>query len=313
MFSLGIDHIVKSLKSEVNLWYLDDSNLADSPQIVLEDLQVLQRDLSSIGLSINSSKCELICLNLDNPETVINSFKQCLPNLKITPVEESTILGSPVAPQGVRSEIKTKLNALRTMISRLKTIDPHQAFVLLKNSFAIPKLIYLLRSSPAFQEKDLLEEFDMIMRNSMSSITNIEFTDASWTQASLPARSGGLGIRKSTDIALPSYISSALSASSLVEALLSSVSDLAPFEVPAAVELWKARGPELVEPEGESGFRQRAWDRPHIALIQKGLLDSADQFARARLLASSQPESGAWVSAIPVPSLGTQLNLENYE
>ena len=150
----------------------------------------------------------------------------------------------------------------------------------------------------------------MILRNSMSSITNVEFSDSSWTQASLPARSGGLGIRKSTDISLPSFISSALSASSLVEAILSSVTDLAPFEIPAVIELWKARGPGLVEPEGEYGFRQRAWDRPLIALIQKSLLESADQFARARLLASSQPESGAWVSAIPVPSLGTQMNPE---
>ena len=308
LFSLGLDKIIKSLKSEVNLWYLDDSNMADSPHIVLEDLQLLLRELNKIGLSINTSKCELTCLDLDNPDSVINDFKLLLPDLKTTSIDDSIILGSPIAAQGVRSEIMSKLDALQRMISRLHLIDPHQAFVLLKNSFAIPKMTYLLRSSPAFQQEDLLQEFDMTLRKSMSSITNIDFTDNSWTQASLPARSGGLGIRKSVDIALPCFISSAFSAHSMVEAILSSVTDLAPFELSTEVEIWKAYVQGLTEPDNESGFRQRAWDNPRIDYLQKTLLDNADQFSRARLLASAQPESGAWISAIPVTSLGTQLS-----
>ena len=55
---------------------------------------------------------------------------------------------------------------------------------------------------------------------------------------------------------------------------------------------------------------KKAWDAPQVDLIQKSLLENADQFSRARLLASAQPESGSWVSAIPVPSLGTQLSPE---
>ena len=88
-------------------------------------------------------------------------------------------------------------------------------------------------------------------------------------KACLPARAGGLGIRKSEDIALPCFISSAISASTLVDAILSSVSDLAPFEVSAEVEMWKARGQDLIEPDGESGFRQRAWDTPQIEYVKK--------------------------------------------
>ena len=148
----------------------------------------------------------------------------------------------------------------------------------------------------------------MTLKHTTSSITNNHFSEDSWTQASLPARSGGLGIRKSNDIALPCYISSALSAHSLVEAILSSVTDLPSFEVSAEIDMWKISGEGLVEPDGESAFRQRAWDSPRIEHSLKTLLDRADQFSRARLLASSQPESGAWVSAVPVPSLGTQLS-----
>ena len=42
--------------------------------------------------------------------------------------------------------------------------------------------------------------------------------------------------------------------------------------------------------------------------LQKTLLENSDQYSKARLLASAQSESGTWISAIPVPSLGTHLN-----
>ena len=93
-----------------------------------------------------------------------------------------------------------------------------------------------------------------------------------------------------------------------MEAILSSVPDLAPFEVSTEVEIWKSKGQGLVEPSCESSSRQRAWDTPYIEFVQKNLLKNAEQFSSARLLASSQPESGSWLSAIPVPSLGTQLS-----
>ena len=307
LFSLGLNDIIKKLKSEVNIWYLDDSNMAGSPQIVLEDLRLLMRELQNIGLSINTSKCELICLNLEDSNSAISDFSNLLPDLKVTNIEDSVILGSPISAQGVRKELNIKLTDLKRMISRLNIIDPHQAFVLLKNSFAIPKMTYLLRSSPAYQQLDLLEEFDTAIRDSMSTITNIDFTDEAWTQVSIPVRYGGLGIRKSSDIALPAYISSALSAYSLVAAILSPVIGLAPFEVTNEIEIWKASGQGLTEPDDESCSKQKAWDVPRIILSKNRLLSNADQFGRARLMAAAQPESGAWASAIPVPSLGTQL------
>ena len=137
------------------------------------------------------------------------------------------------------------------------------------------------------------------------------FSDEAWKQASLPVRSGGLGIRKANDIALPAYISSALMSHTLVEAIIPSTADLAPFGVAREVEKWKEEGQELIEPEGDSRSRQKAWDVPLINLKKEDLLNNAeDQFARARLLASAQSETGSWVAAIPVPNLGTQMTPE---
>ena len=255
--------------------------------------------------------CELSCLNLDNPTPVIRSFKQLLPGLKITPISKSIILGSPIAAQGVKSELKSKLAALKRMISRLNLIDPHQAFVQLRHSFAIPKMYHLLRSAPTFRQVKLLKEYDDLIRDSMKEITNVDFSDNAWSQASLPVRFGGLGIRKAMDVALPCYISSALTATPLVEAIISSVTDLAAFEVSAEIEKWRAEGPDLIAPVGDFRLKQRYWDLPLIEQEQRSLLDKAEnQFARARLLATAQPESGAWANAIPVPNLGTQMSPE---
>ena len=41
------------------------------------------------------------------------------------------------------------------------------------------------------------------------------------------------------------------------------------------------------------------------------LLNSVDQVTRARLLAAASKESGTWLHAVPVPSLGTQLDPES--
>ena len=145
----------------------------------------------------------------------------------------------------------------------------------------------------------------------MSQIANIDFSDNAWIQASLPVSYGGLGIRRAADIALPCYIASAFSALSLVEAILPSVTDLVPFEVSSEVGRWNAEGQELTEPEGDARMRQKGWDLPRAGQLQKTLLGKADdQYDTARLLASAQPESGAWAGAIPVPSLGTQLSPE---
>ena len=95
-----------------------------------------------------------------------------------------------------------------------------------------------------------------------------------------------------------------------MESILKSVTDSAPIDITHEIEQWKASGEELIEPQEDFRARQRAWDTPRIEQTQKSLIAKADQVSRARLLAAEQPESGAWATAIPVPSLGTQLNPE---
>ena len=51
-----------------------------------------------------------------------------------------SLLGVPVDIQGILGTIHEKREAIGRMTSKLVVLNPHQAFVLLKNAFAIPKI-----------------------------------------------------------------------------------------------------------------------------------------------------------------------------
>ena len=56
---------------------------------------------------------------------------------------------------------------------------------------------------------------------------------------------------------------------------------------------------------------QKSCDLPIVKRNWDYLLLEADQVCRARLLATAQRESGVWLNALPVSSLGTLLDTES--
>ena len=80
-----------------------------------------------------------------------------------------------------------------------------EALHLIHNSFAIPKLPYIIRSSPSFLSPSLQRD-DEILRGIVSDITNINLDETIWTQASLPVNLGGLGIRSSVQLAPSAFL-----------------------------------------------------------------------------------------------------------
>ena len=57
--------------------------------------------------------------------------------------------------------------------------------------------------------------------------------------------------------------------------------------------------------------RQKSWDIP-IKKNWDNMLLEADQVSRARLMATAQKESGAWLNALPVSSFGTRMDPESF-
>ena len=312
LFSLGIDELSRKVDAEFNVWYLDDGTIGDAPEKVISCVRGLIDDLREVGLEINQSKCELVILNHTREEEsgTVRAFRELVPGVRVVPRSEVSLLGAPLSEAGVSAAVTEKRGDLERLVSRLSLIENHQAFALLKNCFSLPKLQYILRASPAYRRMERLAEFDETLVSALSTVTNVHLEGDSLVQAGLPVSLGGLGIRMSQDIALPAFISSLHSASSLVEAIVPQLVD--DGEYTAAVENWELSSGGLALADDADRGRQGSWDGPQAKAAQAGLLERADQVSRARLVAASSRESGLWLHAMPVPALGTLLDPESF-
>ena len=308
LFALTIDDLVKSLTAELNAWFLDDGTIGDVVEKVLSDLDLLKRAFPELGEEMNDGKCELFILN-HNPQQLqqtVESFRRRLPTIQIIQSDQQRLLGSALTDEAVPGLLEEKHEEIARLTSRLQLIEPHLAMILLKNCFSLPKLMYILRTSAAFKFPEHLRTIDNTVRNSLSAITNVEFDNDAWHQASLPVRHGGLGIRRAEDIAPSAFLASHFATESLVVRILENTTlDRRP-DPQDALRHWQERVSEAPPPADKT--QQRGWDEPICRQTIEEQNASADQYARARLLAAREEGSGAWLHALPSPALGTLLD-----
>ena len=93
-----------------------------------------------------------------------------------------------------------------------------------------------------------------------------------------------------------------------MQAILSDFNMAVSGDLAAAEESYVDRWPGLAAPTNVCS--QKAWNMPCALVVRDKVLDEADQVSRARLLAAGCRESGVWLEADPVLSLGTQLDPE---
>ena len=100
-------------------------------------------------------------------------------------------------------------------------ISSQDALTLLRASFSTPRVLHLMRCSPSVDHNALIS-FDDTLRSAFRHITNSDVSDTQWLQASLPVKDGGLGIRAAS-LALPAFLASAASTSSLQDSILAHI------------------------------------------------------------------------------------------
>jgi len=133
------------------------------------------------------------------------------------------VIRSPLHQDSTPLHLEAKNKMLDNIIEILELTEPHQAFFILKNCLSFPKLIYLLQSAPCFKCKEELEVFDTAIKTNMEKICNVSFGEENWSQASLPIRHTGLGLRSAADLSLPCFLSSFHACKGLVNRLLPSL------------------------------------------------------------------------------------------
>ena len=140
-----------------------------------------------IGLRLNRAKTELVCDDACTRNAVLSVASV----LQVTNSGQATLLGTPIGSLGhIDDTITSKINKLIIMEERLLHLPRQDALLILHNSLAIPKLLYILRTAPCFLSAQL-EAFDGALKCILSQVLNVDLSqDSTWLQASLPLRAG---------------------------------------------------------------------------------------------------------------------------
>ena len=230
------------------------------------------------------------------------------PLFKVIDVAALDLLGAPLLPPAVGPIFQKKLDDLQRLIENMKLLDHHESFFLLKNCFSIPRVMYLLRCAPCFMCPNILDKFDLKLREGLQAILNVTLDDRAWNVAALPVKYGGLGIRKTRDLAVPTFLSSAFGSNAVAGTLLpeSIVEKDYAFYAMAADEWMKSL--DLAEDNSKLPLDksiQELWDAPMCKRKFDALMDSGNSEEKAILLSTSSEDSSPWVHAAPISSFGS--------
>ena len=305
LFCLGIHNMVSSLSSEFKAFYLDDGTLGGSVEDIVADLQRIEDQGKALGLFLNVDKSEVV----SDSESAVGHLLSTFPGLQYVQASHAILLGSPLGSEALQVCFEEQLHQLNVIGKRLCHLQMHDAITILRHSFSIPKLLHILRTSPACSSP-FLESWDHLLKSTVSRITNIDFNHGnSWLQATLPIKSGGLGFRSASILAPSAFLASADGASDLMQQLLPIHLQSTPYlDRDYALVRWRSALPEDT-PLPNATSQQKSWDRPSVQHLFDTLLSHcADDISRSRLLGAASPESGAWLNALPVSSLGLRMS-----
>ena len=307
LFCLTLHQLSLQLRSELCLFYLDDGKLGGSEDDILHDLEAINNAADELGLVLNMQKCELITCS----SMIRDSILSVSPQLQVIMPDYVSLLGSPLGDIAcICDTIQLKVSNLETMGARLQHMHAHDVLQLLRHSFALPKMMHVLHTTPCFLSSGLTD-YDDLVRSILSSIVNIIFqeNDLIWMQATLPVKCGGLGIRSAVQLAPSAFLASAAGTSDLIRQILPPRFTGIPYsETEEALSCW-SQGHSEDPPSSDAAHQQKAWDTPRVHAQVDALLEaSTNDTSRAHLLAAIMEYSGAWLTAMPISSLGLRMD-----
>ena len=229
--------------------------------------------------------------------------------IRLIQKEDLTLLDAAVLPEAIENMLIAKREKLILMSQRLLEIDKHDALFLLKNCYSIPKLTYVLRTVPCFTRPDILQTYDLIIKEALENILNTSLKqDSCWIQSTLPVNLGGFGNRLASEIALPAYLSS-------VRASIGTTSSLLTPEIQQDRNAFYEKGCqewisklEVTELPDKPMF-QSNWDKPLCQKKLERLLDDTPNYTeKSRILACSSEAASAFLNALPLANCGLRLS-----
>ena len=105
--------------------------------------------------------------------------------------------------------IQKKLHELtKTLDVLVELPNPHVAHYLLRQAAGVCKVQYFMRTTPVDMIRALFEGFDQTQKQVFEQLVGMELDETQWTQAQLPIKLGGCGVRSAIEGADAAYIMS---------------------------------------------------------------------------------------------------------
>ena len=128
--------------------------------IIIIIIIIIKQLASEVGLTLNRSKSEVICRSNSQSGEVMSLF----PEIKVIGLDNAQLLGVPIGNIiSIDSSLTSKVEKLNLLGSRLGLLYHQDTLLLIRNSLAIPKLVYTLRTAPCFVSQSL-GNFDISFR-----------------------------------------------------------------------------------------------------------------------------------------------------
>ena len=183
--------------------------------------------------------------------------------------------------------------------------DPQLELHLLRSCAALPKITFSIRTCDPFSISNCLDHFYNAVNLCLESITGSALSPSRRLQCSLPVAKGGIGLPISSSIAPVAFLGCYIDTKYLSDRIFHNTT------VPSTV-LNCSSSLEFLSDNADILLMA-----PEAQMKLSSLLDSMSWSEltssaptlrdRARLLSCSLPNSGDWLSAVPLKALGSTL------
>jgi len=271
---------INELNPVYNKWYMDDGGIVADVPTLLKVWELIKTRGPALGLHLNPAKCEWSWLNPSRTDACPIRLEGVSDEgqVKLVPHAEIQMLGVPLGSDAFVGDFvgKKLLGRLQSTISKLVEFEDSQsAFYLLRVSFSIVRAVHFMRTTPLHQWRDEAVEFDRTLRKAAEDIFGFPMSDATYAQAALTPKLGGVGLRKVVEHADLAFNASWHEAKKQSQ------------------EEWKQPpgvGEYAPQKTASYAFDEQVW---------QFLIDHSDSRDAQRLRRVAQPHAGGFITAVP--------------
>ena len=167
----------------------------------------LRESVSSLGLRLNMSKCELVPAVAGGDGINWGLFDENMPR-KIDGCFK--LLGAPIGTkeycQSITAKRAAKVQSSLDAIGELP--DPQVALALLRSCASFGKMVFAARATPFDVHQEQLITYDNAVRRCFQQLSGLHPDDTQWLQATLATKVGGLGLRSLSRHSSTAYLAS---------------------------------------------------------------------------------------------------------